>query len=548
MELREMNPIQSHFGWPVFLLTIVLLCGSTWNRSYSVASAQHVAESESLRQGNAMNELLLLPRPQRIELAGTHHQLIGNRFILLEAEKPVSLRQVGIRVQEALATAGECWELTAYPGDDESRIGCVLEIDADLVSQPEGYHLTIDENQIRIVGHDQAGLFYGGMTLKQIALQSGNTKQLPCLRIEDYPDFPNRGIVRDISRDKVPTLESLYALVDLVAEWKMNQFQLYTEHTFAYRNHREVWKDASPLTGEDILALDQYCRERHITLVPNQNSFAHMNRWLKHRGYRDLAEIPESPNMLCPIDPNSIEFLGGLYDDLLPHFSSDMANVGCDETWDLGKGRSKEAVEQQGEGRVYLEFLTKINNRVRKHGKTMQFWGDIILNHPELIPELPEGVIALDWGYEANHPYADQCRKFAEAGVPFYVCPGTSAWNTIVGRTKNAVKNLLNAAENGHANGAIGYLNTDWGDGGHWQQMPISYLGYAYGAALSWAVEANRDLDLPLALSRFAYGDQANVMGQLAYDLGNAYLDDRDSHRQFQRLWPSTRTTESFDG
>jgi hexosaminidase len=182
-------------------------------------------------------------------------------------------------------------------------------------------------------------------------------------------------------------------------------------------------------------------------------------------------------------------------------------------------------VEERGEGRVYLEFLTQINDLVRGHGKSMQFWGDIILNHPELIPELPEGAIALAWGYEADHPYADQCKKFAEAGIPFYVCPGTSAWNTIIGRTDNAVGNLLNAAVNGSANGARGYLNTDWGDGGHWQQMPISYLGYAYGAAVSWAVEANRDADLPCLMDRYVFNDQAGVMGRLAYELGNVYLE-----------------------
>jgi hypothetical protein len=199
--------------------------------------------------------------------------------------------------------------------------------------------------------------------------------------------------------------------------------------------------------------------------------------------------------------------------------------VGCDETWDLGHGGSKEAVEERGVGRVYLQFLTQIHEIVRSHGKTMQFWGDIILNHPELIPELPDGVIAMDWGYAANHPYDEQCSKFASAGIPFYVCPGTSTWNTLIGRTENAIGNLLNAAENGLKHGAIGYLITDWGDGGHWQQRPISYLGYAYGAALSWCVDRNRDADLPLLLDRFAFRDRAGIMGRLAFDLGNVYLE-----------------------
>ena len=51
------------------------------------------------------------------------------------------------------------------------------------------------------------------------------------------------------------------------------------------------------------------------------------------------------------------------------------------------------------------------------------------------------------------------------------------------GRTDNAIANLKSAAACGVANGAIGYLNTDWGDIGHLQYLPISYLGFAAGAA-----------------------------------------------------------------
>ena len=86
----------------------------------------------------------------------------------------------------------------------------------------------------------------------------------------------------DISRNRVPTMQTLLELVDLLASWKINQLQLYTEHTFAYRNHPIVWADASPMTGEEILALDAYCRERFIELVPNQNSYGHMTPWLIH--------------------------------------------------------------------------------------------------------------------------------------------------------------------------------------------------------------------------------------------------------------------------
>jgi hypothetical protein len=289
------------------------------------------------------------------------------------------------------------------------------------------------------------------------------------------------------------------------------------------------------MTGEEILALDAYCRERFVELVPNQNSFAHMDHWVKLERYKPLAEAPDGFDYpwgghsdtgftLCPGDPRSLELVRGLFDELLPHFSSKLFNVGCDETFELGQGRSKEICARRGRERVYLDFLLKIHRLVKAHGRTMQFWGDIILHKPELIRELPKGIIALEWGYEASHPFDKDGRLFHNAGVPFYVCPGTSSWNTFAGRTDNALGNLLSASTNGLKHGAIGYLNTDWGDNGHLQYLPASYLGFAAGAAYSWSVARNEKLDLAAALDRHAFHDSAGVMGRLACDLGNVYL------------------------
>ena len=136
--------------------------------------------------------------------------------------------------------------------------------------------------------------------------------------------------------------------------------------------------------------------------------------------------------------------------ELLPHFTSRLFNVGCDETFDLGQGKSKASVERQGaRRRVYLDFLLKIHALVQSHGRTMMFWGDIIMHQPELIAELPKDIIAMEWGYEATIPFDKDGALFAKAGVPFYVCPGTSSWCTIAGRTDNCLANLRNAAENG---------------------------------------------------------------------------------------------------
>jgi hypothetical protein len=394
--------------------------------------------------------------------------------------------------------------------------------------EPQAYDLESSEEGIVLTGGDEAGLFYGLLTLEQLLAQTG--ARVPAFRISDAPDFPSRGIMLDVSRCKVPKMETLQRVVDLMARLKLNQLQLYTEHTFAFSEHEVVWHDASPMTAQDVLLLDAYCRERFVELVPNLNSFGHFERWLRHPEYKHLAECPDGleyrgggrsawGNVLKP-NRESLRFIASLYEELLPNFQSRLFNVGCDETGELGKGWSRKKCEERGTTRVYLDFLLGIHRLVRKHGRTMMFWGDIILHEPGLIRELPEGIIGLVWGYEATHPFDKQCAQFKKAGVPFCVCPGTSSWNSLTGRTSNCIENLASAARNGLKYGAVGYLNTDWGDGGHHQYLPVSYPGFFAGAAFSWGLRANRDVDLADAMDALAFQDESGTLGKLLLDLG----------------------------
>ncbi|HET7079068.1 MAG TPA: glycoside hydrolase family 20 zincin-like fold domain-containing protein [Chloroflexia bacterium] len=479
-----------------------------------------------------MDNLVLLPAPRTLTAAEGAYTLAPQRRILLEGAAPGALLGAGRRLQAALAEYADVnWELAASPLGPPEEIGVVLRVAPGAVTHAQGYTLTITPERVVIEAPAPVGVFYGVCTLAQIVQQRG--RALPAVQITDWPDFAVRGVMLDISRDKVPRMETLLTLVDMLAGWKLNQIQLYTEHTFAYRQHPVVWSQASPVTGDEILALDAFCRERYIELVPNQNSFGHMHRWLIHEPYAPLAETHDEfktpwgtmpgPFSLAPEDPGSLALVRSLYDELLPYFSSTQFNVGCDETFDLGQGRSKAICEARGTERVYLDYLLQIYQEVKARGHQMQFWGDIIVQKPELIGALPKDSVALEWGYEADHAFAEHCPQFAASGIPFYVCPGTSSWCSLAGRTDNAVGNLLSAAENGRDHGALGYLNTDWGDLGHWQVLPISYLGFAVGAAYSWALDANRDMDIAAVVSIHAFQDPTGNMGRVAYALGNVY-------------------------
>ena len=339
----------------------------------------------------------------------------------------------------------------------------------------------------------------------------------------------------DISRGRVPKLATLLDLAEKLADFKINELQLYTEHTFAYRNYQSVWQSWGALTAKEIQILDARCRELGIDLVPNQNSFGHLRYFLADPRLKKLGELAEPyeaetkdflrrPTTLAPNHPGTLPFLRGLFDELLPNFSSEFFNIGGDETWDLGKGRSQKSCAAKGKGRVYFDFLKNIHREVSGREKNMMFWGDIILKYPALIRELPKNVIALNWGYEADHPFAKEAAQFARAKIPFYVCPGTSTWQTLLGRHDNAFANLRAAAQAGKKFGAIGFLNTDWGDGGHPQPLAVSWPLFAAGAALAWNATALDERQLLAVLSRDVFEDPTGKIAAAGHQLGFAHL------------------------
>src|SRR5690606_10334484 len=76
----------------------------------------------------------------------------------------------------------------------------------------ESYSLRIDESTIQLEAQSVAGAFYGIQTLRQLArIQPGS---LPCLEIDDRPSLSFRGLMDDISRGPIPTMDYFRQQID----------------------------------------------------------------------------------------------------------------------------------------------------------------------------------------------------------------------------------------------------------------------------------------------------------------------------------------------
>jgi hexosaminidase len=372
----------------------------------------------------------------------------------------------------------------------------------------EHYRLVISTTTIDIAAGDAAGCLFALQTLR--GLWAEDPSSLPCLTLADGPALPVRGFMLDVSRGKVPTMGELLRLVEGLHALRANQLQLYVEHTFAWPGHEDAWREASPLTAAQVRALDDACAAVGIELVPNLNTFGHMERWLRHPRYRALAECPEGwihpltgqfkefPGTLRP-DQASLDFVDALLADYLPCFRSRQVNLGGDEPWELGQGWSKAAVAERGKHRVYLDHLRKLCALSAARDHTPQFWGDILLEDLALAQEAPAEAVPVVWGYDAGHPFDAQCGRLRELGRRYLVAPGTSTWQSFTGRLDNGLTNQDEAIAAALRHGARGVLLTSWGDNGNHQPWPTNWPAMAAGLTQAWSGQPSVDLSLGYA-------------------------------------------------
>ena len=380
----------------------------------------------------------------------------------------------------------------------------------------ESYELTITPDEIKICSDSAQGAFYALQTLKQ--LLSENAEKVRCQQITDAPDMKYRGFYQDVTRGKIPTLETLKNLADTMACYKMNSLQLYVEHVFEFREYEFCREQLGYLTKEEIRELDRYCKTKFIDLVPSVSLFGHLYHLLSNEKYRHLSELPDyqptrhywlermQHHTINPTLEESFSVIKSLIDQYLEVSTSDYFNICCDETFDLGTG----ANAGKDKGKLYFDFVKKIITYLRGKGKTVMMWGDIILQHPEYIEQLPDGVIFLNWGYDQN-PDEEQYKKVAESGKEQILCPGTSSWNAFTEHVDVEEGNISALAAYGHKYHATGILNTNWGDWGNIASLSMAMYGMVLGAALAWSKETTADDTFRAEASQLLFGNRDMV-------------------------------------
>jgi hexosaminidase len=438
----------------------------------------------------------VVPRPRQLRATGETFRLERRvRVVLADKNSADDRFAAEDFVEDVRGTAGVAPEVGTRAARRQILVGAIehprvraaLER-AALVAPPEltdeGYVLSVGADEVVVAGRTPAGTFYGLQTLKQLVRGSGAAAHVQGVRVVDWPAMRWRGVSDDISRGPVPTVEYVKRQLRTMAAFKLNLHSFYMEHTFASTAHPLIAPAGGSLTPSEIRELVEYARRRHVELVPEQQTFGHLHKVLRLEKYNELAEVPYG-DVLSPQAEGTYRLIADWYEELAALFPGRFFHIGADETFELGRGRSSEAVKARGVGAVYFEHLRRVRELLKPYDRRLMFWGDIALNHPDLITSIPRDMIVMNWDYQPRDSYDARIELFSKAGLEQFVCPGVHSWNQIFPNLDAAAVNIVNFVRDGQEAGALGMMNTQWDDDGE-SLFEMSWYGVTLGAAAAW--------------------------------------------------------------
>ena len=275
------------------------------------------------------------------------------------------------------------------------------------VLNAEGYELNISPSGIEVKASEEAGIFNGLQTLRQLLISSGKSV-VQSQSIKDSPRFAWRGVMLDVSRTFMP-VNLVKRYIDLFSGYKLNVVHLHLTDDQGWRieiKHYPLLTEVGSkfdakyntmggyYSQDDIHELVRYAQLRNVTLVPEIELPGHASAalasypWLSCAGIRpEIHTFFEGPGIhneiFCAGKPEVYEFIFNVIDEIIALFPSKYIHIGGDEApkkeWKKCSYCQKAIQENNlaNEEELQNYFVKRIGEHLRSKNRMLIGWDEI---------------------------------------------------------------------------------------------------------------------------------------------------------------------------
>jgi hexosaminidase len=427
----------------------------------------------------------ILPAPQQLTY-GTGSLPLANLPIRLATtatqEDHFAAQTLAACITQATGIPAPILPIPGEPSITLDRTGATdpLPVPGETAGQDsrEAYTLQVTTRGAEVKARSTAGIYYGVQTLCQM-IENG---VLPEVQVTDWPAMAYRGTMVDMSEGPLLRIADIKRQIDLMARWKNNQYYFYNETSIALDGLPPAAPGAR-LTKADVRDIVAYARVRHIDVVPCLELYGHLHDLFRREQYSSLADFPHGVEFNAA-DPKVQSLIADWVNQYTELFPSPFVHVGFDETWQLQQAAANGAGAPAA---IFLQQLKTVAGLFQQHGKTILAWADIMVKYPEIVKQLPPGILAVAWFYDPrpDPEYKHWLKPLGDDHVPHLIAPGVNGWSEIAPDYNLTFENIDTFVAAGRKSEALGVMNTIWSDDVQMLKRP-AWPGIAYGAAAAW--------------------------------------------------------------
>ncbi len=284
------------------------------------------------------------------------------------------------------------------------------------------------------------------------------------------------GLMVDVSRNSVLTVDAAKRLVDILSKLGYTYLELYTEDTYEVKEEPLFGSFRGRYTKEEIREIDAYCIAHGITLKPCIQTLGHLEnmfRWGEYNGIRDCV------NILLAEEEKTYIFIDHLFASIADSFSCREVNIGMDEAFLLGHGKYYRRHGSVPPQEIMKRHLARVVEIAEKYGFKCDMWGDLFhhMAYGDLAGEasvenarqaIPDSVSLIYWDYyQLNQDfYEKRLADYSRLTNRLSFAGGIWTWRGFCPDTSFALKATEKAMRACQKHGIEDFMQTAWGDDG----------------------------------------------------------------------------------
>ncbi|MBQ9735644.1 MAG: beta-N-acetylhexosaminidase [Clostridia bacterium] len=289
--------------------------------------------------------------------------------------------------------------------------------------------------------------------------------------------FEKFGVMIDLSRNSVMTVDALCRFMDAIAKMGYNCIFLYTEDTYEIEGEPYFGYLRGRYTKEEMKALDAYGKEKGIEVIPCIQTLAHLATFTRWQTVKN-----DVPGILLVEDERTYELIDRMFATLAECFTTRRLHVGMDEAHLLGKGQYLHLHGYEDTHAIIARHLERVTEIAKKYGFSLMLWSDMFFRPwnkghyyspkctmpKEYVEALPEGVIPVYWDYYRTRleDYDDMMYNHRQLSPDFWFAGGAWTWTGYMPHNDFTLQTMLPALQAAKKNRTRNVFFTMWGDDG----------------------------------------------------------------------------------